>query len=563
MTEGNGEVRELPKGWLKLKLEDVAEWGSGGTPSRKNPSYFNGDIPWIKTGELREKYIRHTEEKITEEAVNESSAKIFSEGCVAIAMYGATIGKISILAVEASTNQACAVAKPFDKLLFNEFLYYYLSSQTRRFIDLGKGGAQPNISQGILKNYPINLPPLAEQHRIVEKIEELFSELDQGIENLKTAQKQLKVYRQAVLKWAFEGKLTEQWRQQSVMLNETQCSEASQCHASNAVMLNATQCSEASQCHAIDGDSSLRLPSAQNDRRVQTGEELLAQIKTERENRYEKQVAAWEAAVKTWEANGKPGKKPSKPSKPKDLPPLTPAELAELPQLPDSWCWARVNQLGDVQLGRQRAPKHHTGDYMRPYLRVANVFENRIDVSDILEMNFTPEEFKTYELKYGDVLLNEGQSLELVGRSAIYKGELPGACFQNTLVRFRPSSLLNSEFCQNIFLYYFHSGRFQKIAKWTTSIAHLGAERFAELEFPLPPVEEQAVILEETARIQSLIENLNDVIETNLRRVEALRQSILKQAFEGKLVPQDPNDEPAEKLLERIRAEKTKRQPKR
>jgi type I restriction enzyme, S subunit len=110
-----------------------------------------------------------------------------------------------------------------------------------------------------------------------------------------------------------------------------------------------------------------------------------------------------------------------------------------LSELPAGWVWARVSDVGDVKLGRQRSPEHHDGPHMRPYLRVANVYENRIDLSDVLRMNFSPEEFETYELRYGDILLNEGQSLEWVGRPAMYRDELPGACFQNTLVRFRSS----------------------------------------------------------------------------------------------------------------------------
>lgn len=122
-------------------------------------------------------------------------------------MYGATIGKLSIWGIDASTNQACAVGVCGEELN-NEFLYYFLASEKRNLIKAGKGGAQPNISQGVIREWPFNLPPLAEQHRIVAKIEELFSELDQGVASLKTAREQLKVYRQSLLKNAFKGKLT-------------------------------------------------------------------------------------------------------------------------------------------------------------------------------------------------------------------------------------------------------------------------------------------------------------------------------------------------------------------
>src|SRR5688572_20174663 len=119
---------------------------------------------------------------------------------------------------------------------------------------------------------------------------------------------------------------------------------------------------------------------------------------------------------------------------------------------------------------------------MRPYLRVANVYEDRIDLSDVKEMNFTPDEYVTYKLKYGDILLNEGQSLELVGRPALYRDEIPGACFQNTLVRFRTYPGLEPTFALLVFRYYLHAKRFQQLARWTVNIAHLGASRFAEVE---------------------------------------------------------------------------------
>lgn len=205
-------THSLPRNWVLCQLEDVADWGSGGTPSRANTAYFNGDIPWIKTGELGDMYLRRAEEHISREAIQNSSAKVFPKGSVAIAMYGATIGKASILAIDAATNQACAVAQPISGILTSEYLYYYVISQLRGFVDAGKGGAQPNISQAIIKNWPIPLPTINEQRRIVAKIDELFSELDKGVESLTTAREQLTAYRHSVLKAAFEGRLTDKWR---------------------------------------------------------------------------------------------------------------------------------------------------------------------------------------------------------------------------------------------------------------------------------------------------------------------------------------------------------------
>lgn len=232
-----------------------------------------------------------------------------------------------------------------------------------------------------------------------------------------------------------------------------------------------------------------------------------------------------------------------------------PPDTKNLPELSEGWCWAKVRTVGDVQLGRQRAPQHHSGPNMRPYLRVANVFEDKIDTSDIMFMNFSNEEYETYCLKNGDILLNEGQSPHLVGRPAIYRGEVPGACFTNTLVRFRPHVGIDPAYALIVFRAQLHSLRFMKIAKITTNIAHLGAERFAEVEFPVPPIEEQRRIVRAVENALSLIANSEQLTHTSTMRLARLRQSILKWAFEGKLVDQDPADEPAAALLARLQAE--------
>jgi type I restriction enzyme S subunit len=231
-------------------------------------------------------------------------------------------------------------------------------------------------------------------------------------------------------------------------------------------------------------------------------------------------------------------------------------DIGSLPELPRGWVWGTIEQLGEVQLGRQRAPQHHTGPHMRPYLRVANVFEDFIDTSDVLRMNFTPEEYEVYRLQYGDILLNEGQSLELVGRPAMYRDEVPGACFQNTLVRFRARAGLSAEFSLIVFRSYLHTRRFQRIGKHTTNIAHLGAGRFSELEFPLPPDREQKEIVSEVERCLSMVSALEWTVATNLKRAERLRRAVLQRAFSGRLVPQDPNDEPAIASLVRIQQDR-------
>ncbi len=150
-----------------------------------------------------------------------------------------------------------------------------------------------------------------------------------------------------------------------------------------------------------------------------------------------------------------------------------------------------VKAMGEVQLGRQRAPKYQTGEHSRPYLRVANVFDGFFDLDDVLKMDFDEADFQRYHLKPDDILLNEGQSRELVGRCALWEGEIAECCFQNTLIRFRCGKQVLPRYALHLFRAAFYAGVFSAVAKQTTSIAHLGGDRFASLVFPLPSIEAQ------------------------------------------------------------------------
>lgn len=202
---------KVPENWCWTRLMHVAKWGSGGTPSRRNPAYYEGCIPWIKTGELNDDYIYETEEHISDEAITNSSAKLFPINTVAIAMYGATIGKVGILGVEATTNQACACAVASPALDYR-YLFRYAQSQKDAFIKKGKGGAQPNISQEIIKEHEIPLPPLVEQQRIVDRIESLFAKLDEAKEKAQSVLDSFETRKAAILHKAFTGELTAKWR---------------------------------------------------------------------------------------------------------------------------------------------------------------------------------------------------------------------------------------------------------------------------------------------------------------------------------------------------------------
>ncbi len=202
----------LPEGWINVTLDDVAEWCSGGTPSRANPDYFNGDIPWVKTGDLGDKVIMQASEHITKAAIQNSSAKFFPRGSVVLAMYGATIGKTSILGIDATTNQACAVGQP-RKATNTLFLYYLIRNEKDSFIAKGKGGAQPNISQTLIKEHEIFLPSFAEQQQIATILDDLLAQVDHLKVRLDGIPQILKRFRQSVLEFAMSGNLTSDWRE--------------------------------------------------------------------------------------------------------------------------------------------------------------------------------------------------------------------------------------------------------------------------------------------------------------------------------------------------------------
>ena len=174
--------------------------------------------------------------------------------------------------------------------------------------------------------------------------------------------------------------------------------------------------------------------------------------------------------------------------------------------IPKEWGVVTVRECGSVKLGRQRSPDQFSGRWTTPYLRVANVFDGFIDYSDILEMDFTPDERRTFSVQQGDILLNEGQSLELVGRCAIFNGPDEVFCFQNTLVCFRTFDRQYPPFYRFLFKWFLDCRLFIRIAKQTTSVAHLGADRFSKMYCVSVPYEEQIRISDRLAALQARLD---------------------------------------------------------
>ena len=211
--EEDDKLFDIPENWIWCKLGWIGDWGAGATPAKGISEYYtNGTTPWLRTGELNNGYVYDSEIKVTQKALEKCSLRQCKIGDVLIAMYGATIGKVAIAGIELTTNQACCACTPFE--IYNKYLFYYLMASKDRFIELGEGGAQPNISREKIIAFPFPLPPLAEQHRIVEKIESLLPKVEaygkaqEELEKLNEAlPEQLK---RSILQEAIEGRLVPQ-----------------------------------------------------------------------------------------------------------------------------------------------------------------------------------------------------------------------------------------------------------------------------------------------------------------------------------------------------------------
>jgi type I restriction enzyme S subunit len=202
---------------------------------------------------------------------------------------------------------------------------------------------------------------------------------------------------------------------------------------------------------------------------------------------------------------------------------------------PADWRTSTVQQAGNIDLGRQRHPDWHTGPNMKPYLRVANVFEDRIDTSSMYEMHWPGDTFERFQLRSGDVLLNEGQTPELLGRPALYRGQPPAVAFTNSLIRFRAGDGVLPEFALLVFRRHMHAGRFTKESRITTNIAHLSAARLKSVEFPIPPLHVQQQLVDLAQQQLAAMSRLRSETTAALARSARLRRALLEAAFSGQL----------------------------
>ncbi|WP_367753818.1 restriction endonuclease subunit S [Flavobacterium sp. WC2430] len=199
-----GDPVRNEKEWKKMELGEISDMASGSTPSRTNENNFIGNIPWVKTTEVDGKIINDTLEKISEEALKNSSCRLFPKGSIVIAMYGQgkTRGQIGILGIEAATNQACCVLRPSNKMDF-QFLYYNLSMLYHDLRSLGRGGNQPNLNLGLLKNYELINPPLSLQTQFAKQVQMIETQKQQAQQALAKSEDLF----QSLLQRAFKGEL--------------------------------------------------------------------------------------------------------------------------------------------------------------------------------------------------------------------------------------------------------------------------------------------------------------------------------------------------------------------
>lgn len=399
------------------------------------------------------------------------------------------------------------------------FFHFLLQQSVRREARRNMSGSagQLRVPSRFMIDLRIPLPPLPEQHRIVEKIEALLSELDKGVEQLKTAAQQLKVYRQSVLKWAFEGRLTEQWRNQK---SEVEGRIPARKETSNAEPKSARIAAEPAVPYT---------PSS--------AAELLARIKQERE-----------AQAK---ATGK---------KLKPIAPLTEKELAELPSLPEGWAWVRVQYIAEDDKHSIKAGPFGSSLKKESYARSGykiygqeQVISGDPHFGDYFIGKKKYEELKSCKVNPGDVLIS---LVGTIGKVLILPDNAQPGIINPRLVKI---SLNRKLYSPVFFKQYFESTFLRSLYALrahgaTMDVLNLGIIR--DLPFPFCSLDEQNQIVQEIESRLSVCDKLEDTITASLQQAEALRQSILKKAFEGKLVAQDPNDPPASELLEKIKAEK-------
>lgn len=488
--------------WIECNLDEVCFYSKGKKPPvLANSLSENNNVPYIN--------IKAFEKGIIDEYTNGDKCNLCEDGDLLMVWDGARAG----LTGKAKKGAVGSTLMKIEEVngLEKEYLHYYLLSLFTKINTNPRGVGIPHVEPRILWLSKILIVSSPIQRAIVSKIEALFSDLDNGIANFKKAQEQLKIYRQAVLKKAFEGELTKEWREK--------------------------------QTH---------LPTA---------EDLLQQIKQERQNHYNQQIEDWKKAVKDWEKNGKVGKKPSKPTAQKELPAFTNDELEELAELPRGWSWCKnENYLFEVKDGTHDTPKYLSDGI--PFITQKNIKNNSIDFSNVTFISESDHEkfYKRSNVENGDIIIamiGHGR-----GNSCLVKTDKIFSIKNVGLFKFF-KNIQSNKFSLN---YYQSTLGLNLILKSSKGGAQpfIGLTELRNWAVPVCSLQEQTAIVQEIESRLSVCDKMEQSINESIEKAEALRQSILKKAFEGKLLSQAEIEqckqaadyEPASELLKKIQAEK-------
>lgn len=406
----------------------------------------------------------------------------------------APVGPTNLARERCCIGRGLAAIHPLDQIP-EKFVLWLLRSREPEISEQGTGSTFSAINRKFLHNLSIPLPPLAEQKRIVSRIEELFSELDAGEAALKKARHQLGVYRQALLKQAFEGKLTAPWR-------------------------------------------------AQHPDLLESPDQLLTRIQAERQARYERELKEWEAA----------GGGRGKPKKPTSIKPVA-STSDNVPDVAPEWTLMAVEYLLTSKPTNGRSVQDRTGGFK--VLRLTALKGGRIDLTAYKEGDWDRSDAESFLVKKGQFLLSRGNgSIKLVGRGGVVPNDAEVA-YPDTMIRL-PLDLvaLDADFFSLIWNSEQFRRQLEESARTTAGIYKINQSLICGYSFPLCSLPEQQEIVRLLDEQFEVIEQNEREIGAALKRSAALRQSILKKAFTGHLVPQDPTDEPASALLERIRSER-------
>ena len=450
-------------------------------------------MPWVTPADLsgyREKYIARGERNITKVGLESSSARLLPKGTVLFSSR-APVGYVAIAERPLATNQGFKSFVP-PAGIASDYLYYYLQRAKPLALELASGTTFQEVSGKRAAQIPLAIAPIHEQPRIVAKLEELFSDLDAGVAALERARANLKRYRAAVLKAAVEGKLTERWR----------------------------------KAHPLPGRQA-------GD--VEHASKLLERILAERRRKWEKaQLAKFAAA----------GKAPPKGWKDKYPEPAKP-NTTDLAELPEGWCWASIDQLASqVRNGLPQKPASEPPGF--PILRINAVRPMSVDLTEVRYLSKARDDVEDYFLTDGDLLFTRyNGSIDLLGVSGMVRNCEKETLHPDKLIRVRTVIVSPlPEFIEIASNVGFSRKFIQARARTTAGQTGVSGSDIKEAPIPLCPLEEQRCIIEEIeTRLSTVSKSMVD-IETGIDRGTRLRQSILKRAFEGKLVPQDPNDLP-------------------